>query len=286
LVVNKVWFITGSSAGFGRILAEELLRQGKCVVATARKPEVLASLREAYPETLLTPKLDVTLRSDSESSVTQAIEKFGKIDVLVNNAGFGVFGAIEDVPVEEARRQFDTNFFGVLNVLQVVLPLMRAQRGGRILNISSIAGLTSFMGTGIYCASKFALEAISESLHHELAPLGIRTILIEPGAFQTDFLGHNYTAHDAHKDDYRETVGKLLEFFNDFDGKQDGDPLKAVRAMIEVAERDDPPMRLLLGEDAWNSANSKVQWLQRDLATNAKITLDMNFEPDKNPIVD
>jgi NAD(P)-dependent dehydrogenase (short-subunit alcohol dehydrogenase family) len=272
-----VWFITGSSTGFGRILAEELLADGHMVVATARKPEVLADLVEQYPDRIVTPRLDVTSREEADASVAAALEKFGRIDVLVNNAGFGIFGAIEEVPVDEVKRQFETNFFGVLNVLQAALPSMRKQRNGRILNISSIAGLSSFMGTGIYCSSKFALEAISESLHHELSPLGIRTILIEPGAFKTDFLGHNYTTYRS-MEDYEKTAGEIIDFFSTFDGTQLGDPRKGVRAMIDIAQNENPPMRLLLGEDAWNSANRKVEWMIRDFSTHAKTTLSMNFD--------
>jgi NAD(P)-dependent dehydrogenase (short-subunit alcohol dehydrogenase family) len=275
--MSQVWFVTGASTGFGRILAEELLTLGHQVVATARKPEVLADLASQYPDQFLAARLDVTQPEEAKAAIDATIAKFGRLDVLINNAGFGVFGSIEEVPVDEFRRQFETNFFGVINVLQAALPTMRKQRSGRILNVSSIAGISSFMGTGVYCSSKFALEAVSESLHHELSPLGIRTILIEPGAFKTDFLGHNYTTYRG-MEDYEKTAGEIIDYFKTLIA--DGDPKKAVHAMIEVAQREDPPMRLLLGKDAWSGAHRKVEWLIRDFSNNASVTLNVDLDPE------
>ena len=232
----KVWFITGSSTGFGRLLVEELLLRGELVVATARKPETLTFLTERYGDQIIVPSLDVTDSEECERAVKTALHTFGRIDVLVNNAGFGVYGSLEEVPMSLVREQFETNVFGVLNVLKAVLPAMRAQRSGTILNISSIAGWMSFPGSGIYGSSKFALEGLTESLHAELLPLGIRAILIEPGSFQTNFYGHNYRRIANEIEDYKETAGKTLEFFDSFQGHQPGDPIKAVKAMIDIAE--------------------------------------------------
>lgn len=270
--MSKVWFITGCSSGFGRILARQLIERGETVVVTARNPD---SLTEFEGKALILA-LDVTQREQIDEAVKKTIEKYGRLDVLVNNAGFGIFGSIEDVPVDEYRRQFETNFFGALQVIQSVLPQMRSQKSGTIVNISSIAGFSSFSATGVYCASKFALESISESLHHELSHIGIRTILVEPGAFKTDFIGHNYTTYPPNAPEYTDTVQATLDWFANLDAE--GDPAKAARAIIEVAEMEKPPMRLLLGEDAWNSAQSKLKWLHEDFTRFEKTTRSMKFD--------
>ncbi len=255
----KVWFITGSSSGFGLLLVDELLEQGETVVATARNPGSLEYLRADYGDRILLPQLDVTDPAQCSSAVDMALHVYGRIDVLVNNAGFGVYGSLEEVPMEAVREQFETNVFGVLNVLKAALPSMRSQRSGTVLNISSIAGWMSFPGSGVYGSSKFALEGLTESLHAELLPLGIRTILIEPGSFQTNFYGHNYRRIANEIEDYAETVGKTLEHFDHFPGKQPGDPIKAVRAMIDIANHPNPPLRLLLGSDAYDRAVANLK---------------------------
>ena len=260
----KVWFITGSSTGFGRLLVEELLLRGELVVATARKPETLTFLTERYRDQIIVRSLDVTDSEECERAVKAALQTFGRIDVLVNNAGFGVYGSLEEVPMSLVREQFETNVFGVHNVLKAVLPAMRAQRSGTILNISSIAGWMSFPGSGIYGSSKFALEGLTESLHAEILPLGIRAILIEPGSFQTNFYGHNYRRIANEIEDYNETAGKTLEFFDSFQGHQPGDPIKAVKAMIDIAEHSNPPLRLLLGSDAFDRATANLKAVQQN----------------------
>ncbi len=258
-MAGKVWFITGSSTGFGRILVDELLDRGETVVATSRNPATLEVLRQSFGDQILLPQLDVADPEQCSSAVQMALHAFGRIDVLVNNAGFGVYGSLEEVPMEIVREQFETNVFGVLNVLKAALPSMRARRNGTILNISSIAGWMSFPGSGVYGASKFALEGLTESLEAELRPLGIRTILIEPGGFHTNFYGHNYRRISNEIEDYAETAGKTLEFFDSFAGKQPGDPLKAVKAMIEIADHPSPPLRLLLGSDAYDRAMANLE---------------------------
>ena len=258
-MAGKVWFITGSSTGFGRMLVDELLEHGETVVATSRNPAALEFLREGFGEQILLPQLDVTDPVQCSSAVNMALDAYGQIDVLVNNAGFGVYGSLEEVPMENVRQQFETNVFGVLNVLKAALPSMRANRSGSILNISSIAGWMSFPGSGVYGSSKFALEGLTESLEAELRPLGIRTILIEPGSFHTNFYGHNYRRIANEIEDYAETAGKTLEFFDNFAGKQPGDPLKAVKAMIDITEHPNPPLRLLLGSDAYDRAMANLE---------------------------
>jgi NAD(P)-dependent dehydrogenase (short-subunit alcohol dehydrogenase family) len=263
-MAGKVWFITGSSTGFGRMLVDELLERGETVVASSRNPSSLEFLRESFGERILLPQLDVTDPEQCSSAVQMALQVYGQIDVLVNNAGFGVYGSLEEVPMEIVLQQFETNVFGVLNVLKAALPSMRANRKGTILNISSIAGWMSFPGSGIYGSSKFALEGLTESLEAELRPIGIRTILIEPGSFHTNFYGHNYRRIANEIEDYAETAGKTLEFFDTFAGKQPGDPLKAVKAMIDVAEHPNPPLRLLLGSDAYDRAMANLESVRDD----------------------
>ena len=263
----KVWFITGASSGFGRLLTEELLHRGEQVVATARKPNTLNLLTEQYADQIIVPSLDVTDPEECVRAVETAIQTFGRIDVLVNNAGFGVYGSLEEVPMSVVREQFETNVFGVLNVLKAALPSMRAQKSGTIINISSIAGWMSFPGSGIYGASKFALEGLTESLRAELLPLGIYTVLIEPGSFQTNFYGHNYRRIANEIEDYAETAGKTLEFFDSFQGHQPGDPVKAVKAMIDIANHPNPPLRLLLGSDAYDRATANLKSVENEFTT-------------------
>ena len=263
----KVWFITGASSGFGRLLTEELLHRGEQVVATARKPNTLNFLTEQYADQIIVPSLDVTDPEECIRAVETALQTFGQIDVLVNNAGFGAYGSLEEVPMSVVREQFETNVFGVLNVLKAALPSMRAQRSGTILNISSIAGWMSFPGSGIYGSSKFALEGLTESLRAELLPLGIYTVLVEPGSFQTNFYGHNYRRIANEIEDYAQTAGKTLEFFDSFQGHQPGDPFKAVKAMIDIANHPNPPLRLLLGSDAYDRATANLKSVENEFTT-------------------
>ena len=227
---------------------------------------MLDDLRVSYPDHLIAPALDVTDRSQCEQSVQSALDRYGRIDVVVNNAGFGVYGSLEEAPMEDIRAQFQVNVFGVLHVLKAVLPCLRGQRSGTILNISSIAGWMSFPGSGVYGSSKFALEGLTESLEAELRPLGIRTILIEPGSFQTEFYGHNYRRVACEIEDYAGTVGATLKHFDNFPGKQPGDPLKAVRAMIDIADHPNPPLRLLLGTDAFVRAMANLESVSENFA--------------------
>lgn len=221
---SKVWLITGSSTGFGRSLTEAVLQKGDRVVATARKPEQLGDLIEQYPEAAKAVPLDVTNLQEVGNAVKAAVDAFGRIDVLVNNAGYGSMGAIEEQSDEAIKRQFDTNLFGAINMIRAVLPTMREQRSGHILNISSVGGVVSMAGGGIYSSTKFALEAVSEALAQEVAPLGIKVTIIEPGAFRTDFSGRSLATPDRTIADYAQTSGKFMQWVQEVDGKQPGDP--------------------------------------------------------------
>jgi len=245
----RIWFITGSASGFGRALSETALERGDSVVATARKPERLADLVQRYGVRILALPLDVTQPFQIQTAVMRAIQAFRRIDVLVNNAGYGVFGAVEEVSPQAVRKQFETNVYGALEVTCAVLPHLRRQRSGHILNISSSGGLVGFAGAGIYCASKFALEGWSEALAQEVAPLGVHVTIVEPGAFRTAFNGA-LSAPNRTIEDYDETSGHMMQWLRQMDGQQPGDPQKAAAAMMQVVEHPAPPLRLVLGADA------------------------------------
>jgi NAD(P)-dependent dehydrogenase (short-subunit alcohol dehydrogenase family) len=262
---DKVWLITGSSTGFGRALAQAALERGYRVVATARQPEQLQELRDRYPDRVLTVTLDVTNEQSVQQAVAAALSAYDRIDVLVNNAGYALMGAVEEVSIEEVKRQFDTNFFGTLSMIRAVLPKMREQRSGHILNLSSFGGIFSVAGYTLYCSSKFALEGLSEGLEQEVKPLGIKVTLIEPGAFRTDFRGRSLSVPEHQIADYAQTSGERIKHTQELNGKQPGDPVKAAAAMIQVVESDDPPLRLALGEDAINIITQKLESMKADL---------------------
>lgn len=274
----KVWLITGSSTGFGRSLTEAVVRRGDRVIATARKPDQLSDLVNQFPEQVKAIQLDVTNSQEVRRAVSSALDAFGRIDVLVNNAGYGAVGAIEEVSDESIRRQFETNVFGALDVMRAVLPTMRQQHSGHILNLSSVGGFVSFRGSGIYCSTKFALEGLSEALAQEVAPLGIKVTIVEPGAFRTDFNGRSLATPDHLIDDYASTSGELLKWLQEMDGKQPGDPDKAAEAMVQAVESDNPPLRLALGADAISAISEKLESVKAELDTWKKITLDTAFE--------
>lgn len=274
----RVWLITGCSTGFGRALAEAVLSQGDRLIATARKPEQLQDLVESYPQQVHTLSLDVTNSDNIRSAVTEAQQKFNRIDVLVNNAGYGSIGAIEEVSDEAIKRQFDTNLFGTLNMMRAVLPIMRQQRSGHILNLSSVGGMVSFAATGIYCSTKFAVEGLSEALAQEVAPLGIKVTIVEPGAFRTDFNGRSLAVPEQPIDDYAETTNGFLDWLQQMDGKQPGDPVKAAQAMIQAVESAAPPLRLVLGEDAVGAIEQKLQSVKTELDQWRSTSLNTAFE--------
>jgi NADP-dependent 3-hydroxy acid dehydrogenase YdfG len=274
---DRTWFITGASTGFGRLLAEEVLKSGGKVVATARKLDNVADLEKQYPKTALALALDVTDAGQVNSAVTQAIAKFGQVDILVNNAGYGVAGAIEEVSEAEFMPMYETNVFGLLRVTRAFLPHFRRQRSGHILNLSSIGGLLASPGLGYYSSTKFAVEAISEALAAELAPLGIKVTIIEPGPFRTDFLGRSSILAEKRIPDYDNTAGNMRKYFAENDGKQPGDPRRAVHAMMQVVESPTPPLRLLLGKSALQRLRTKFENWQKEIAAWEQVTVGADF---------
>jgi NADP-dependent 3-hydroxy acid dehydrogenase YdfG len=275
---NKpVWFITGCSTGFGRELARLILDRGWNAVITARNPEQISDLAEEFKETALALPLDVNDKAQIATSIAAAQEKFGKIDVLVNNAGYGYFSSIEEGEEEKIRAQFDTNVFGLINMIQAVLPGMRERHSGHIVNFSSIGGLRSFTATGYYHATKFAVEGLSESLSQEVAPLGIKVLLVEPGPFRTDWAGRSTSRTPVQIEDYKETVGKRMDVSLNGSGKQQGDPVRAGEAIIKAVESDSPQLRLLLGEPAYKLALEKIDMLKDNFEIWKDLSLSADF---------
>jgi NAD(P)-dependent dehydrogenase (short-subunit alcohol dehydrogenase family) len=250
---SRVWFITGASTGFGRELAKAALDQGDRVVATARKPETVADLQQQYPDHARAVRLDVTDSAQVKSAVQAAVDAFGRIDVLVNNAGYGLVGALEEVSEEQIRQQFETNLFGLLSVTRAVLPLLREQKSGHILNVTSVGGQVSFPTFGLYHGTKYAIEGISESLAQEVAAFGIKVTIIEPGGFKTDF-GSRSLVRGKRIPAYQPVYETLLKAF---EGATYGDPARAAQAMLQVVESGEPPLRLALGADALHLIRGK-----------------------------
>ena len=275
--MKKVWLITGCSTGFGRALAQEVLANGYCAAVASRNTDDVKDIVEAYPDTALAVRLDVTLPAEIKSAVEATVERFGQIDVLVNNAGIGYFAAIEESEEKGVRRMFEINVFGLANMTQAVLPVMRKQRSGLILNISSIGGLRSFPGLGFYNATKYAVDGLSEALSKETAPLGIKVTIIAPSGFRTDWAGRSANNSEIKIDDYKTTAGKNVGDIRGYSGNQPGDPARAARAMIAVTESPNPPLRLLLGAAALKGARAKLEELKTDFDTWAETTEGADF---------
>jgi NADP-dependent 3-hydroxy acid dehydrogenase YdfG len=261
---KPVWFITGCSTGFGRELVTLLLRQNYRVVATARDVTKIAGLVEGHEDDALALPLDVTDADAITHAVRQTEEKFGHIDVLVNNAGYGYFGAIEEGEDTQVRTMFDTNVFGLIDMTKAVLPGMRARHSGFVVNLSSIGGLVAFPGTGYYTATKHAVEAISEALSQEAAPLGIKVLLVEPGPFRTDFAGRSINMSKTVIAAYDSTAGDRRRQTDARNGRQQGDPVRAAQAIIDVVGSSNPPLRLLLGASALDIARQKLDRVRAD----------------------
>ncbi len=274
---QKVWFITGCSTGFGRVLAERLLASGANVVATARDVNALIHFTARYHHNAQILALDVTSQSSVDRAVEDALARFGRIDVLVNNAGYGVTGAIEEVSEAEFGPMFATNVFGLVRVTKAVVPHLRKQRSGNIVNLSSIGGLIGGPGWGYYNATKFAVEGISEALAAELAPLGIHVTAVEPGPFRTDFLGRSGVVAQRSIPDYESTVGKTREFVINMDGKQPGDPVRAAESIIAAVNSPQPPKHLLLGKIALTRFRGKLDQWKTELDQWEPITLGADF---------
>ncbi|WP_341528458.1 oxidoreductase [Nostoc sp. UHCC 0302] len=278
---SRVWLITGSSTGLGRALTEAVLKRGEIVVATARQPQQLAELETQYPRQIITLRLDVTKPDEVQKAVNQAIATFGHIDILVNNAGYGMMGAIEEISDTDVRQQFETNFFGVLNVIRAVLPYLRHQRSGHILNLSSVCGFVSNAAGGIYCSTKFALEGLSEALAKEVASLGIKVTIVEPGAFRTDFTGRSLSLSNQCISDYGNSSAEIIKLLKQIDGKQLGNPIKAAEAMIQVINSDSPPLRLVLGSDAVAMIENKLTAMRTELEAWKPVAMHTAFDEAK-----
>ncbi|MFD7033140.1 oxidoreductase [Streptomyces sp. NPDC059917] len=262
----SVWFVTGASRGLGAQITREALDRGHGVIATARDA---AAVRRAYPQGragLLAVDADVTEPEQLTAAVEAGLERFGRIDVVANNAGYGLIGAIEEISDEAARALFDVNVFGVLNTLRATLPTLRAQRSGHVLNIGSVGGFATAPAAGLYGASKFALEGVSEALHGELAPLGVHVTIVEPGGFRTDFLSSSsMRVEPASIPDYVAGAGPVREALAENDGHQPGDPVKAARAIVDITEVAAPPLRLQLGADAVERVEAKLDLVRSEL---------------------
>lgn len=252
--MSRTWMITGASRGFGRRLAEAVLAGGDQVLATARRPEQLADLVDRYGPRVRTAALDVTDADAARAAVNSAVRAFGRLDVVVNNAGYANSAPIEEMSEKDFRQQFEANFFGVANVTRAALPVLRQQRSGTFVQFSSLGGrVGGTPGMGAYQSAKFAVEGYSEVLASEVAPFGLKVIIVEPGAFRTDWQGSSMQLHPVGPD-YEETVGAMNRYRQDNDGAQPGDPARAAQVIIDVVGQDDPPRRLLLGAQAVTAA--------------------------------
>jgi NAD(P)-dependent dehydrogenase (short-subunit alcohol dehydrogenase family) len=274
---RTTWFITGTSSGFGHAFASYALAQGYNVVATARNPTKLTSLVAQAPDRVLALMLDVDRPGDAAAAINTATERFGRIDVVINNAGYGIVGAVEETPESELRALMETNFFGAVAVIKAALPTLRAQRAGAIVNISSLGGQLSFAGFSAYSATKFALEGLSEALAQEVAPFGIKVLIVEPGNFRTNLLGSGTRAMPA-LDAYFQTVGGTREFARDMHGAQLGDPLKAAAAIDQALHADQTPLRLQLGEDAVAAVRAHAQTMLAELVQWQPIATDTQLD--------
>lgn len=261
---NRVWFITGCSSGLGRALSEAVLQHGDSAVVTARDVRAVTDLEAKFPDQAKAVQLDVTDQDSIDAAIANAIAWKGGIDVLVNNAGFGTVGALEEIDEDEAHIAFDANFFGVYRVIRAALPHMRKQRGGRILNVSSMIGFVGVGGFAFYSAVKFAVEGLSEALAKELAPFGIRVTIIEPGPFRTDFRRRGMRMAPQHPA-YAESLGAFRKTLIETDGKQPGDPRKAAKLIVDMVGSDNPPVRLPLGEVCMNAMRQKLTAVKQDI---------------------
>ena len=278
-MATKNWFITGVSTGFGRELSKAALARGDKVVGTLRKQEQFAEFEALAPGRAIAVQADVTNPAQVTASVARAIEVLGHVDVLVNNAGYGLFGSIEQLTEEQIDQQFAVNTFGAIRVTRALLPHLRERRAGKILQISSVAGQTGAAGLGIYNASKWALEGFSEALSYEVRKLGIHVVLIEPGAFRTDWAGRSMDRVEP-LPDYAGTVGRVAAYLDQGNGKQPGDPKKAAAFMLEIADMDTPPLRIPFGADSYDSIKQKLTRQLSELTAWEQKAKSLSFEGD------
>jgi NAD(P)-dependent dehydrogenase (short-subunit alcohol dehydrogenase family) len=275
----KVWLVTGVSSGFGRELARAALGRGYTVVGTMRKEDQRAGFEALAPGRAHARLLDVTQAATIPGIVNEVIQRFGHIDVLVNNAGYGLFGAVEELDDAEGRRVLETNFFGTLNMVRAVLPHFRTRKAGHIVNMSSIAGLLGIAGVGLYCASKFAVTGLSESLAQELAPFGVRVTVVEPGGFRTNFAGGSMTMAKKLMSEYDGTPAATPRAMREhYHGTEPGDPAKAAAAIITAVESPNPPTHLLLGPDALQYVRHKLAAFNQDMSAWEALSSGTNYD--------
>lgn len=274
---DKVWLITGCSTGLGRDLAKTVLDHGYRVAVTARNPDSVREIVKGFGSKAITLQLDVTNRDEAEGAVAETEKVFGKIDVLVNNAGVGYFAAIEESEEAEVRRMFEINVFGLARMTHLVLPAMRKRRSGHIVNIASVAGLRAFPAIGYYNATKFAVVGFSEALSLETEPLGIHVTVVEPSGFRTDWAGRSANESPNEIPDYADTAGANRRNLRSASGKQPGDPVRAAEAVIKAVESEQPPLHLLLGKAALKGANWKLEMLREQIDAWAETTVGADF---------
>jgi NAD(P)-dependent dehydrogenase (short-subunit alcohol dehydrogenase family) len=280
--ISKIWLITGSSRGFGRSLAEAILEHGDRLVATARHPEQLGDLVTRYGARVRAVALDVTDPEQARAAVAASVEAFGRLDVVVNNAGYGYMAAIEDASEADLRAELETDLWGVINVTRAALPILHQQRSGHIVQFSSIAGRMGIAGMAAYHTAKWAVEGFSEVLTREVAPLGIKVTLIEPGAFRTNFNVSSLRERPPSAD-YQPTVGPVMGFFHQVAGHEPGDPAKAAQAIIAIVNAEHPPLRLLLGRDAVQLARQIDQADLAEIARWEPLSTSTDYEGLTNP---
>ena len=276
-MAQKVWMITGASRGLGAEVAKAALAAGEKVIATGRGRDGLDFSSDK--DALFPVEMDVTNEAQVAAGVRDGVSQYGRIDVLVNNAGFGMLGAIEETPAEDVERIYRTNVFGLLNVIRAVLPTMRQQKAGHIINFSSLGGFRASAGWGVYCSTKFAVEGITEALHDELAPLGVHATVVEPGFFRTDFMDNRSLARTRQQiADYAETVGKTRIFAVEKNHQQPGDPKKLAQALLQLVNAANPPLRLPLGTDALERIAQKNAFVSQEMATWLSLSESTDFK--------
>jgi NAD(P)-dependent dehydrogenase (short-subunit alcohol dehydrogenase family) len=274
-----VWFITGAARGFGLEITREALGRGDSVVATARNPQAVLDAIPDADGRLLTVALDISEPTQIADAVDAAITRFGHVDALINNAGRGLVGSVEETSDAELRAIFEVNVFGLLAITRAVLPHMRARRSGLVVNLSSVGGFVAWPGWGVYAATKFAVEALSEAMTHELAPLGIRSVAIEPGPFRTNFLdGSSLAFADTVIEDYADTSGAARSWATDTNYGQQGDPVKAAKIIVGLADREDLPVRIQLGSNAFGDVAAKLERTARDQEQWRAVSLSTDFD--------
>lgn len=277
--MEKVWFITGASSGFGAELAKAIIEKGDKVAATFRKAEQVNYFTQSNKNNGLGVLLDVTQTEKISFALQEAIENFGRIDVLINNAGYGTIGAIEEFSLEEIRAQMETNFFGAVAVTKAILPILRKQASGHIVQISSQSGFRATAGFGIYNASKFALEGFSEALAQEISPFGIKVTIVEPGPFRTQFLADSLKIAQNKIDAYQKgPVAQMYQYMEQMNGRQEGDPVKAAKAIIDYVHENKEPLRLPLGKVTIQGMRAKLAAVAKDIEANEHISISTVFD--------